>query len=126
MTSLHGIGVADSVNWDVYVQKCYNTCLPFPGADAAVDCQHTAGSAGQETCKHWWLSYNGSFTDGYSAATLEGLACHEIGHTVGLTHTHDYWCMNRFTSQRVVTDLVGDPVNGSSYVHNRDHINAYL
>ena len=110
VTSFHGTGVSDSTNWDVYVEKCYNTCVTNPNFDGQVRCDSFSGSK----CRHWHLFYNGTYTDGYSTNTLRGLACHEIAHTVGLKHAI-YGCMVASTPGRGQIQLLS---------HNENHIDA--
>lgn len=119
VTSNHGIGVGDSNNWDVYAEKCFSSCMINPGYDGQVDCRVTVAISGQTRCSHWHLRFNADYVHGYSIGQLRMLACHEVGHTVGLLHTTtlpDYYrCMEQFTANRT---------HWSLGTHNRAHIDA--
>lgn len=120
VTSNHGIGVSDSNNWDVYAEKCPSSCMIVSTWDGQVDCRVTVLVGGETRCSHYHLRFNVDYTANYSVGTLRMLACHEVGHTVGLTHPPATWlqdiqrCMEQDTSDRIHWSL-GD--------HNRPHIN---
>lgn len=98
VTSLHGTGVDDSVDWDLYSEKCYGC---HSGTILSIaDCRWVTSGTGYAYCRHWHVIHDGDQTDALSAAGHQQLACHETGHTVGLLHPRDgsrdhsiYGCM---------------------------------
>lgn len=80
----------------------WNAC--YPGA--------TSGSHPNQTCSNDWVRYN---TNGsLPALSANVVACHELGHAVGLRHTAANSCMrnNPLPSNPDLTD------------HDRGHINS--
>lgn len=118
-TSNRGVGVGDSTDWDVYAEKCPSSCMLTPDADGQVRCHGSSTIGGNVTCFHWHLRFNVDDVKNYGTGTLRMLACHEMGHTVGLEHTvsspNFYRCMEAFTSNRTHWSLGN---------HNRNHING--
>lgn len=86
VASLHGIGVADSTNWDLWVEKCYG-CL---GANVAGRALCIVWSGTPPRCSHSHIMINGAVSDAFhnnnQPQYMHELACHETGHTVGLLH----------------------------------------
>lgn len=122
VTSNRGTGVGDSIAWDVYSEKCYGC---HPGTTLSVSsCRANTTGSGFNRCRHWHVIHDGDQTDGLGAAGQQQLACHEPGHTVGLTHPRDgsqdhafYGCMPTSV-----------PFNGAGDArwlrgHNEFHIN---
>jgi len=114
VTSFHGIGVSDSTDYDVYVEKCYGCTYGYAGLH---DCRwiSTSSSTGNKVCKHSHIWFGGEVTDSYTAAQNQQVACHEVGHSVGLMHGA-YECMRT------------DSNTGNSHhlgSHNEGHINGY-
>ncbi len=92
--------------------------VPYP-KDARWDCVVFAGTV----CQHAHIVFQGDRVANNSDYELKSLACHEVGHSVGLLHqdrnrgesipSSAYECMTATPS----SDLVG--------VHNVSHINAF-
>lgn len=58
------------------------------------------------------------YTSGYSAATKQGVAAHELGHAIGLDHTNGCVLMNPYTSSRCgITGPVTDDINGTNALY---------
>ena len=89
------------------------------GDDAFWDCRVYVG----RVCKHAHVTFDGSRVASNSDDELKSLACHEIGHSVGLLHGEfhrhedpehtDYACMTKLPS----SSLMG--------LHNVRHVNAH-
>lgn len=60
--------------------------FPDPGLVGLYTCQ-TTGSSG--SCDHAHVRYNSAYWNSFSGSERWGLTCHEIGHSVGLTHPLD-------------------------------------
>lgn len=104
-TAVQG-SAADSNAEDVYAEFVRN--LPF-GAVGQYLCVY-AGASG--TCNHGHVRFDDSQIGGFSDAQLQSLACHEVGHSVGLLHG-PYECIQ---SGQVSARYLGS--------HNVAHING--
>lgn len=124
MTSLHGIGVGDDTDWDIYVEKCYG-CLPGTTYGRAECRGRTINSNGtSDVCFHWHILYDGDRTDAFSAVGMRQAGCHETGHTVGLMHVADNSDDRTFGC--IVTNVPVDGAGSREFLkeHNVAHINA--
>jgi hypothetical protein len=87
---------------------------PVPGADGRARCVYYTNTL-RLTCDHWHIVFETAADPQFNQEWYRiGMACHEIGHTVGLIHgptpsVHE--CMTSTPS----TKFIG--------VHNVDHIN---
>jgi hypothetical protein len=122
VTSFHGTGVADSNDWDAYVEKCY-ACLPSSVA-ARAECRAFYQPVPEfKSCRHWHVMNDGNTTDKLTTAAFQQLACHEAGHTVGLMHPR-----NGSTDTSIYGCMVsGTVLDGGTYKrelrsHNISHI----
>lgn len=122
VTSNHGTCVGDSTNWDVYSEKCYG-CV---GAAGIALCYWSTSGPGYEYCNHSHVIFDGSYTDAYDAGQMQELACHEVGHTVGLEHG-PYSPSSESTWGCMVTSTPVDGTGDSRWLraHNEDHINSW-
>lgn len=65
-------------------------------------------------CEKHTVRYSNRFVDNTSQSNERGLACHEIGHTLGLAHRTSTSCMQ-----------TGYPKPANNYsTHDRNHLNA--
>lgn len=100
---------------DVHVQDLYVGATGWWGATYCSSSATYGGSASAHTrwCKPQILTYNLSYSAG--VAQPQYLACHELGHTVGLRHYNtDASCMK------------ANDTFGSTEItnHERDHLNS--
>ncbi len=75
----------------------------------------TCNSLVLSSCKHHTVYYHQPFTDATTTANRRGLACHEVGHTLGLLHRSGTSCMPQ-----------GYPKPALTYEHSHEvlgHIN---
>ena len=122
VTSEHGTCVSDSTDWDIYAEKCYD-CVDGPGIAL---CYWTTSGSTYEYCNHSHVVFNGSFTDAYDANQMQELACHEVGHTVGLEHgSYSPWSEAEWAC--MVNEVPVDGAGDSRWLrnHNEGHINGW-
>jgi hypothetical protein len=97
---------------DVNVQDLYVGAVGWWGVGYCATSATYGGSDPNRWCRPQVLTYNLSYSQGVGQPYY--LACHELGHTVGLRHYNNDTCM-------VNADLTGLSIITS---HERDHINA--
>lgn len=72
------VGTGNDLFTDVY----YRSLDLIPGLVGLSSCDYWRG----HLCDHWVVSFDHIEIEGWSDTALKALACHETGHTVGLTH----------------------------------------
>lgn len=97
---------------DVNVQDLYVGAVGWWGVGYCASSATYGGSDPNCWCRPQVLTYNLSYSAGVGQPYY--LACHELGHTVGLRHYNHVTCM-------VNADLTGEKVITP---HERDHINS--
>ncbi len=85
-----------------------------PGNSGVVGLASCDDDNSANECERHTVRYNINFTAGTTTANRRGLACHELGHTLGLAHrTSSTSCMQQ-----------GYPKPALAYsTHDRDHLN---
>jgi hypothetical protein len=104
----------------------YGGGFPPAWADCPADNTSNTGSNPTRRCRGQKVRFNGSWEASYvnTASTREGLACHELGHTVGLRHsTSGEWnsCMEGMPHQNTSGLFYRHDV---LHDHDKQHINA--
>lgn len=88
---------------------------PVPNADGAARCQYYTNSL-QLTCDHWHIVFETANDIQFNQEWYRiGLACHEIGHTVGLEHG---------PTPSVHECMTSKPSSKFLGTHNVGHINS--
>lgn len=57
------------------------------------------------------------YTQHYSASTIQEVAAHELGHSVGLAHVNSCVLMNPYTGSRCGNTPKQDDINGVNYLY---------
>ncbi len=113
--------VTETTNSSIADVTVYDGNYGLNGAAGWVECFAGEPDQGGSHPNHWCqgqsLRYNYSYSSFFNDATsLAYIACHELGHTIGLRHTGDS-----------TSCMTADTPNGAGVLntHDRSHINSY-